>query len=449
MATTSLWHISGKLKDLVDYVENPEKTVEKHPELADLWNVAQYVERPGATQDGAYVTAINCLKETALRQMILTKRQYGKEDGYIAYHGYQSFKPGEVTPEECHRIGVETAKELWGDKYQIIVTTHLDKEHLHNHFLFNSVSFRDGRKYNYSKQERVRMMEVSDRICREHGLSWIQHPRKAPSRPVYFAEKNNEPTRYNVYLDDLYDAIDKSNDVRHIEMYLWRLGYQTDFTGKHWKMKLPQYEHFTRLDTLDPDLTPEYIRQNCGADALFGNERAEVTFSPHTPEHLWHVWQPKKHTSKIYNLYLYWCYELGILPKKTQYRPTSPFLREEWRKIDKYSRELEFLAHFKIETLEQLELAIDLLDKGMNELIKERTQLYNKMRRADPERLRELRKQRDDLSDRIGVFRKTLKTARDVLESCAHIDKTLQLVHENEERAEQRAAQPRSREYER
>ena len=145
MATTSLWHIKGHLRDLVDYVENPEKT---YPELQDLWDASRYVQRPAATADDHYVTAINCLKETALEQMILTKRQYGKTDGYIAFHGYQSFKPGEVTAQECHDIGVALAKEMWGDRFQILVTTHLDKNHLHNHYLFNSVSFRDGKKYN-------------------------------------------------------------------------------------------------------------------------------------------------------------------------------------------------------------------------------------------------------------------------------------------------------------
>ena len=112
MATTSLWHIKGRLKDLTDYVENPEKTAAKTSELQDLYNVFSYVQRPEATQEGEYVTAINCLKETALRQMILTKKRYGKTDGYIAWHGYQSFKPEEVTPQLAHEIGVKLAKEM-------------------------------------------------------------------------------------------------------------------------------------------------------------------------------------------------------------------------------------------------------------------------------------------------------------------------------------------------
>lgn len=189
MATTSLLHIEGRLKDLIDYVENPEKTAAKTLELQDLYNVFSYVQRPEATQEGEYVTAINCLKETALRQMILTKKHYGKADGYIAWHGYQSFKPEEVTPQLAHEIGVKLAKEMWGDRFEIIVTTHLDKEHLHCHFCFNSVSYRDGGKYNYSKAERKRMMDISDRLCREYGLSVIEKPHKAPSRPLWLDEK--------------------------------------------------------------------------------------------------------------------------------------------------------------------------------------------------------------------------------------------------------------------
>lgn len=434
MAVTSLWHISGKLKDLLDYVENPEKTVALHPELSDPWNVARYVERPAATADGAYVTAINCLKETALRQMILTKRQYGKEDGYIAYHGYQSFMPGEVAARECHEIGVETARELWGDRFQIIVTTHLDKGHLHNHFLFNSVSFRDGKKYNYSKQERQRMVEVSDRICLEHGLPVLQKQRKAPSRPVYYDEKDGKPTRYNVYRQDLWEAIAKGRSLPKMEAYLHRLGYVTDFTGKHWKIRLPQYQHFTRLDTLDERLTPAFIQQNLGKQARYGSYPAQVSFPSEMPEGLRHVWQPKKPTSHLRRLYLYWCYQLGILPKGTKCQPTSPILREELRRLDAYDREVRYLAANRIETAEDLQAHISTEQEELDRLMRERTQLYKQMRRASPERKEELKKQRDCLSKQISALRRDLKTARSIETHSQHIDQTMNLVYENEVR---------------
>ena len=286
MATTSLWHIKGRLKDLIAYVENPEKTVAKDKDLQDFYNVFSYVSRPEATENGEYVSAINCLKEIALQQMILTKKQYGKDDGYIAWHGYQSFKPGEVTPEQAHEIGLQLAKEMWGEQYQIIVTTHLDKDHLHNHFCFNSVSFLDGRKYNYSKTEQRKLREASDRICREHGLSVIEKPHKAPSRQVWLDEKSGRPTRYNVYREDVKEAINFSRRPYYMEEYLRRKGYITDFTGKHWKIRLPQYEHFTRLDTLDERWTPEHIQRAMGAYASFGNRRAAITYPPQMPKSL-------------------------------------------------------------------------------------------------------------------------------------------------------------------
>lgn len=259
MATTSLWHIKGRLRDLIDYVENPDKTTPTE-DIKDFFQVFSYAANPAKTNEGEYVSAINCLKETALQQMILTKQQYGKTGKYIAWHGYQSFKPDELTPKQCHEIGLKLAQEMWGDRYQIIVTTHLDKDHLHNHFCFNSVSYLDGGKYNYSKAEQKRLRDASDRLCREYGLSVINRPKKAPSRPLYLDEKSGKPTRYNVYHEDIREAIRCSNNFRTFEKYLVRKGYEIDLSGAHWKMKLPQYKHFTRMDTLDGRLTPQGIQ---------------------------------------------------------------------------------------------------------------------------------------------------------------------------------------------
>jgi hypothetical protein len=431
MATTSLWHISGSLKTVTDYVENPEKT---YPELQDLWDVSRYAERPAATADGHYVTAINCLKETALEQMILTKQQYGKTDGYIAYHGYQSFKPGELTAQKCHDIGVELAKAMWGDRFQVLVTTHLDKEHLHNHFVINSVSFIDGKKYNYSKAEMQRLRDMSDELCCAYGLSFILRPRKAPSRPVYLDEKDGKPTRYNVYFNDVLDAIEFNRSPVYVENYLKELGYLTDFTGAHWKIRLPQYEHFTRLNTLDERLTPEFIRQHCGSRAPFGNRHAEVAHSPHMPEELVDAWQPYRRTSRIYRLYLHYCYELGILPKKSGYKPTSPFLKEDLRKLDQIDKETRFLGASGIETLEELREEIGKTQKEMDGLIDRRQHITYAMRRATPERCLELHEDKEELTNQIKKLRERLKTMQAIEKRSLEIDATLTRVYESEER---------------
>ena len=211
---------------------------------------AFHLKRPEATNSGQYVTAINCLKEIALQQMILTKKRYGKNDQYIAWHGYQSFPVGEIEPELAHEIGVKLAREMWGDRFQILVTTHLDKGHIHNHFCFNSVSFRDGKKYNYSKSEIQRLRDCSDRLCREYGLSVIENTGKSPGRPTWLDEKAGKPTRYNVYREDIEKAMYCSNNLEKFQQYLIRKGYGMDCRGQHWKLRLPIYQGFTRMDTM-------------------------------------------------------------------------------------------------------------------------------------------------------------------------------------------------------
>ena len=168
MATTSIWRVNGWLGKVLIYVENPDKTenpavFEKQgmdgQEAQGLSDVIEYAVRQEKTgriapdEEGApvmqrFVSGVNCSPSTARDEMIAVKKRFGKEEGTVAYHGYQSFAPGEATPELAHEIGLALAKKLWGEKYQVLVATHLDKEnHLHNHFVLNTVSFVDGIKY--------------------------------------------------------------------------------------------------------------------------------------------------------------------------------------------------------------------------------------------------------------------------------------------------------------
>ena len=143
MAVTSLWRVKGYIGKVLLYAENPDKTTtpETIPVVKDLnrdslEDVISYAGREEATNQRQLVCGINCTAANARREMIDVKKQFGKEDGTIAYHGYQSFKEGEVTPEQAHQIGVALANELWGDRYQVLVATHLDKDsHIHNHFV--------------------------------------------------------------------------------------------------------------------------------------------------------------------------------------------------------------------------------------------------------------------------------------------------------------------------
>ena len=433
MATTSLWHIKGRLSDLIDYVENPEKTVPKGTE--DFFNVFEYVRRPDKTTE-QYVDTINCRREIALQQMILTKRQYGKNDNYIAWHGYQSFKIGEVTPDVAHEIGMKLAQEMWGDRFQIVVTTHLDKDHIHNHFAMNSVSFRDGGKYNYSKKEQQRMRDVSDRLCLEYGLSVIRNPHKAPSRPVWLDEKSGKPTRYNVYRSDITAAFENSWNIQAAERYLQRLGYITDFTGKHWKLRLPRYEHFTRLDTLDPKWTPEYLEQNMGEKAVYGNNRPELSFSPHIPYSYSSITEHHERATHIYRLYVYYCFQLGIYPEGQDYKPTSPYLKEELRHLDELTAQVSYMEKNGIETLDDLYADRKETEEQFEKLKAQRTKLQNRIRRADPETKAVLREEKAGLTAQITELRKRLKCNYGIEKRSVKIQENMDRVIENENRFE-------------
>lgn len=149
MATTAIWKVEGWLGKILIYAENPEKT--NNPSYYDtgetsaderegLKDVIDYAMRDNATVSEdtmqRFVSGVNCSPLTARTEMLAVKKRYGKEEGIVAFHAYQSFAPNETTPEIAHEIGVKLAKELWGDKFQVIVATHLDKEnHLHNHFV--------------------------------------------------------------------------------------------------------------------------------------------------------------------------------------------------------------------------------------------------------------------------------------------------------------------------
>ena len=430
MATTKLWHIQGRLKDLMDYVENPEKTVKSG--LQDFFNVFSYTQNPDKTAGGQFVTAINCQKDIALQQMILTKQRYGKEDGYIAWHGYQSFKPGEVTPEQCHTLGVELARQMWGERFQVIVTTHLDKEHLHNHFCINSVSFKDGGKYNFSKRELKRLRDTSDRLCREHGLSVVERPHKAPSRQVWLDEQAGKPTRYNIYRADVQKAIDCNATGKQVLQYLRKMGYIVDTTGPCLKIRLPQYPHFTRLDTLNPKWT------NTGLERLIYDRDISEFGRPEHPQMLempdWlkTVYQPRKRTTRIYRLYLYYCYQLGILPKGTTYRPASPQLRADLRHLNDIDRQTRYLASHNIETVEELLADRSQKESQLEALTTQRTKLQNKIRRASPEQKVILRKEKADLTAQITALRKYIRDSKEIEQRSLEIQDTLDRAFEVE-----------------
>ena len=422
MATTKIWPVHDSLKRLVDYAGNPQKT-----EFTDLSRALHYAANSEKTHAGeqlCFVSGVNCDPARAYEQMMAVKRRFGKLGGNVAYHGYQSFKPGEVTPEQCHAIGVRLAKELWGRDYQVLVTTHLDREHLHNHFLINSVSYVNGKKFNDNKRCYYRMREVSDRLCAEQGLSVIEHPKEHTPRSLYFAEKNAEPTRYNLMREALDAAICAAIDRRSLQVVLRDHGYllNCDPKRKYATIRSVNGGKAVRLFRLGEQYDLPAINKRLAEnrrslwDGTFPiPRRPKQTPIHHRRYRLKGSVRALLGKGSLLGLYLHYCYVLGILPKNSARRPRSPELREELRRLEQYDRQVRFLAREKLETAEDVQRYIDNMESELEKLSVERQRCYNRLRRCDdPDETQTIRAKRNSLTERMRVCRRELSTAKSI-----------------------------------
>ena len=198
MAVSKLWAVNSRLGQVIDYAANPEKTAadiysdEQYQALADVLSYAKDEEK---TEREYFVEGINCNPSTARDQFVSVKQAYGKEDGIQAYHGYLSFKEQNITPELAQKIGMEFANEVWGERFQVVVTTHLNTKHLHCHYVINSVSFKDGKRCQDTSWFKFR--KVADRICEKYGL-YYNPTRIAVSNPLATISRSRRECRPDI-----------------------------------------------------------------------------------------------------------------------------------------------------------------------------------------------------------------------------------------------------------
>ena len=204
MGITKIKAVKDSLSRIVGYAENPEKT-----HYSDMQQVLHYADNQEKVnmEQTMYVTALHCRREQAYEDMMYTKRYFNKTGGNVAYHCIQSFKTGEVTPELCHQLGVELAQRMWGDRFQVLVATHFNTGTYHNHLVINSVSYKDGKKFNCNQKAFYQMREISDQLCREHNLTVIEHPSGKTPRNIYFAEKQGKPTTFGLMRQAIDEAV--------------------------------------------------------------------------------------------------------------------------------------------------------------------------------------------------------------------------------------------------
>ena len=256
MAVTKIKAIRGTLSKAIAYILNPEKTDEK-----------------------LLVSSYGCASETAAREFEWT-RKIAEQKGMnpvriIARHVIQSFEIGEVTPELAHEIGKQFADEILGGKYEYVLTTHIDKDHVHNHLIFNAVDFVDYHAYKSYKRIYYDMREVSDRLCKENGLSVVP-----PSQNKGMGYKEyTEAKRGTSWKQKLKQTIDRlvitAKDYDDFLRLMQEAGYEIK-TGKYISFRAEGQERFTRSKTIGENYTEERIKERIAGRTPRRNRRQTV-----------------------------------------------------------------------------------------------------------------------------------------------------------------------------
>lgn len=437
-----MWAVKYSLKDVLDYVVNPMKTENKDfndYEFQGLENVIEYVENDFKTEKQFYVSGVNCSPYNVYDQMIQTKKAAHKEDSVLAFHGYQSFVSGEVTAETAHAIGVELAQKMWGDEFEVLVTTHLDKEHYHNHFVVNSVSWATHKRFLNKHKDYDRLRHLSDEICRKYRLSVIDNPKKGKHYSEWLAEKEKMPTRRTLMIDDVDRAINNSMTFTQFIRYLKLMGYEVKTDVKHIAIRPPGAEIFFRLHKLTKD--ESYNEENIKLRIL-NNDIGFIDMVQEAKPKIYHYQGNVKKSKKITGfraLYVRYMFEMGILPKNAPHKRRVHFLlREDLKYMDKITEETTLLCKRRIETIDDLEKEESIVKNRLEALIKERRCIYNKIRRCrNPDTKEKLQRDVDSLSNEIKKLRKEVKLYEDIKVRSLSMKNKLKTINEERKECEQ------------
>lgn len=447
MAVTSIWPIKGRVDRVINYARNPEKTTEgSYEEQASLHaidNVVEYAADDMKTERRSYVSCLNCREDTAAAQFMETKRLWGKLGGRVCYHGYQSFKADEVTAETAHEIGVKLAQELWGDRFEVVVATHCNTGHYHNHFVINSVSWADGYKFYNSPADYARMREVSDRLCREYAISVIENPGgRAKHYAEWQAEQNGKPTHRGTIRADIDRAILASTTERDFLRVMGEMGYQLKIRGKGGKplkypaLKPPDAGGYFRFHKLGEGYTLDEIKER-----ILHNLQKQVLFPEvvHRPPRRYRVrGKPRKKITGLRALYFRYCYELHIIVKRpASVKRVSFLLREDIAKLDRLDAETRFLGKHRISTIGELtahretaSAEIDALTAQRQELRKELRQLD---RQGDAKAVDEVKQKISAISNRLKALRKEVVLCDGIAQRSGQVRENLGRLVEQKE----------------
>lgn len=417
MATTSIWSIKNNLKQSINYLINPEKTINKDYGKNNYNYLESYSNKDYdfKNEKAEYVSCINCSEYDPYGDMKFTKEQYRKTDNVLAFHGYQSFKEREVTADIAHEIGVKFAEEMFRD-YEVVVATHQNTNHIHNHFIINSVSYKTGKKYNNNRANLAKLRQISDSICAEYGLSVLDED---ISYKNTYKHKVLNDDYYKILKEDLDNVISYSVTLKQVVERLKKLNYQVYFRNGILTIYKDGYDKVRIEKTFGIDYSIDSINKR-----LYLSR--QIVFKPLPQGTIFEEYsRSNKHHKGIYGLYLYYCYLLNVFPQKypKQYLPYS--IRKEVKKLNEYSEQVNFMATNKIETKENLDNFAKTNYEEYKNLIGKRENLWKRYHRAKTE------EDKSEILAEINSIQPTIRDLRKYDKYCKDIKARSESIQNN------------------
>ena len=397
MAYDKIRVIHTRLDNSIRYVMNAEKTID---------------DSTGAVLIGG----INCFPNTAYRDMMQTKRRWDKVNRRIqGYHVIHSFAPGEVTSEKAQEIGMELARRLVGNRFEAVVSTHTDHDHVHCHIVFNSVSCMDGKMYRDNfKSYFGDIRGISNEISQENDLSVIEPKSKGKHYAEWNAEQSGKPTVLGLIRQDIDAALIESFTLQSFYEALQKRGYtiKRGANVKHTAVKPPGSDRFIRLDSLgdgytEADIRDRLNRSRTEPDVQEIPERIYLPKKRYKFKHRSPARWEKRKLSGLRRLYLHYLYLLS--PPRPRRRPVLFPVRAEVRRLNQYKRQFALLHKYRINNKSQLSMLADALQADIDSLVLSRRELYRRKRGGE------------DVSAEIKEISLALRPIRRELKCCQQI----------------------------
>ena len=416
MATTSIWSIKNNLKQSINYIINPEKTTNEDYDKVDYDYLEGKKDYNFKKEKVCYVSTLNCDGNYPYDDMIDTKDYFNKKDGVLAYHGYQSFNEREVTPDIAHEIGVKFAQEMFKD-YEVVVATHQNTNHIHNHFIINSVSCKDGKKYNNNRTNLAKLRHISDSICAEYGLSVLDEDIGYKSTYNHKVINNNY---YRTLKEDLDNSISYSVTLKQLFERMRNIGYKV-YSRNGIVTIYRDGEDKVRIEKAFGE---EYSKDKL-SERLYSSR--QLIFKPMSQQSIFEEYSKTNKPHKdIYGLYLYYCYLLGVFPKKhpKQYLPYS--IRKEVYKLEQTSQQVRFMHEKNIVTKEDLDNFVKNNYEELRILQGTRENLWKRYHRAKTEvKQTKILAEINDIQPKIKELYKYNKYCKDITKRAEKIQTNL------------------------